>query len=146
VGFFTKTVSDQDWLLDALPLYEATVQIVGTINWAFSGGYRRELNAAVDKVLDELPSLADRLARLPDPRSRAARLAKRDLRRSLHAYVRLAKEIRTLLELSAFVPNLYSAHLNVVGVIAGNAAQLMSDANEFFSRTWQMASVQTEPR
>jgi hypothetical protein len=104
-------------------------------------GYRKELNAAVDKALDELPALADQIARLPDPRSRAARIAKRDLRRSLNAYIWLAKEIRGLVELSARVPDLYLPHLNAVEVIAGKAAQLMREANDFFSRAGEMSGA-----
>jgi len=158
VGFFRKTVNDQDWLLNALPLYESALPIVGTISEAFLTGYRKELDGAVGKVLDELPSLADQLSRLPNPRSRAARLANRDLGRSLSAYVRLAKELSSLSELSArglhqVVAShaytgelLYSAHLNAIGAIAGHAAQLMREANDFFSRPRQRAGSLAEPQ
>lgn len=144
LGFFRKTVSDQDWLLSALPLYESAMPIVGTISQAFVTGYRKELNSAVGQVLDELPSLVVQLSGLPTPRTSAARLANRNLKSSLNAYVRLARELNSLSELShrglheliashgSTAELLYSAHLNAIGVIADNAAQLMRGANDFF--------------
>ena len=158
MGFFRKTVSDQDWLLSALPLYESALPIVGTISEAFLTGYRKELNAAAGKVLDELPSLADQLSRLPNPRSRAARHANGNLGRSLSAYVRLAKELSSLSELSArglhqVVAShaytgelLYTAHLNAIGAIAGHATHFLREANDFFSRAGQKTSPQAEPQ
>jgi hypothetical protein len=145
VGLFRKTVNDQDWLLGALPLYESVKPITAAFSEAFVGDCREELNGAVSKVLDELPSLADQLSRLPNPRSRAARIANKNLRRSLDAYVSGARELDSLFELSArglrqvvashgrTAELLYSAHLSAIHVIAGNAAKLMTEANDFFS-------------
>jgi hypothetical protein len=125
---------------------------------AFIGGCREDLNGAVGKVLHELPSLADQLRRLPDPRSRAARLASRNLRRSVDAYVSGARELDSLFELSArglqqvvmsrgrTAELFYSAHLNAIQVIAGNAAKLMTEANDFFSGVVQEATPEVEPQ
>jgi hypothetical protein len=147
MGLFRKTVNDQDWLLSALPLFESAI-----------GGCREELNGAVGKVLDELPSLADQLRTLPNPRSRAARIADRSLRRSLDAYVSGARELDSLFELSArglqqavmsrgrTAELFYSAHLNAIQVIAGNAAKLMTEVNDFFSGVVQKATPEVEPQ
>jgi hypothetical protein len=157
MGFLRKTISDQDWLLSALPLYESAVPIVGTISEAFSKGYRKELNGAIDKVLDELPSLAEQLSRLPNPESKAARVAAWNLRLSLRAYLRLARELSSLYELTgrglhqAITSHahtgelLYSAHLSAISAIAGYAAQSLREANDFFSRVCQRASPLAEP-
>jgi hypothetical protein len=158
LGFFRKTVSDQDWLLSALPLYESAMPIVGTISEAFATGYRKELNSAVGKVLDELPSLVVQLSRLPTPRTSAARLANRNLRSSLNAYVRLARELNGLSELSSrglheliashgsTAELLYSAHLNAIGAIAGQAAQFMGEAKDFFSGAAHNTGLQAKPQ
>jgi hypothetical protein len=158
VGFFRKSVSDQDWLLCALPIYESALPIVRTISEAFFTGYHNELNGAMGRVLDELPSLARQLSRLPNPESRAARIAGRNLKWSLNAYVRLAKELNGLSELSAHGLHqvvasrahtgelLHSAHLGAIGAIAGNAAQLMGEAKDFFSGAACNTGVQLDPQ
>ena len=158
MGLFRKTVNDQDWLLSALPLYESARPIMAAFSEAFVGGCREELNGAVSKVLDELPSLADQVSRLPNPRSRAARIASKNLRRSLNAYVSGARELDTLFELSArglqqvvvshgrTAELFYSAHLNAIQVIAGKAAKLMTETNAFFTDTAQKAAPELEPQ
>ncbi len=158
MGLFRKTVNDQDWLLSALPLYESARPIMAAFSEAFVGGCREELNSAVSKVLDELPSLADQVSRLPNPRSRAARIASKNLRRSLNAYVSGARELDTLFELSArglqqvvmahgrTAELFYSAHLSAIQVIAGKAAKLMTETNNFFTGTAQEAAPEVEPQ
>jgi hypothetical protein len=158
VSFFKKTMSDQDWLLGVLPLYESALPIVRTISEAFFTGYHKELNAVMGRVLDELPSLAERVSRLPNPESRAARIAGRNLRRSLNAYVRLAKELNSLSELSAgglrqvvtsHAPTgelLYSAHLTAIGAVADHAAQFMEEAEDFFSGAAHNTGLQAKPQ
>jgi hypothetical protein len=157
MGFFRRAVSDQDWLLSALPLYESAQPIVGPISEALATGPQTVLNGAVSKALDELPSLADQLNALPSPTSRAARIAARNLRWSLNAYVRLAKELSSLSELSArglhqVVTShsrtgelLYSAHLSAIEGIAGSAARLMGGARGFFSGATRNRGVRAKP-
>jgi hypothetical protein len=157
MGFFRRTVSDQDWLLSALPLYESAQPIVGPISEALGTGPQTVLNGAVSKALDELPSLADQLNDLPSPTSRAARIAARNLRWSLNAYVRLAKELSSLSELSASGLHqvvtshrrtgelLYSAHLSAIEGIAGSAARLMGGAISFFSGATRNRGVRAKP-
>ena len=156
MGFFKKTVSDQDWLFSALPLYESTLPIVATISDAFLKGYRNELNGAVGKVLNELPSLFYQLSMLPNPKSRAARVAARNLRLSLSAYLRLARELSVLYELSAHGLHqvvashahtgelVYSAHLNAIGAIENHAAQLMRETKHFFSGAARDTGLQVD--
>jgi len=158
VGLFRKTVNDHDWLLSVLPLYESARPIMAAFSEAFVGGCREDLNGAVGVVLHELPSLADQLSRLPDPRSRAARIASKNLRRSLNAYVSGARELDSLFELSArglqqvvvsrgrTAELFYSAHLNAIQVIASNAAKLLVEANDFFSGAVQNATPEVEPQ
>jgi len=158
MGLFRKTVNDQDWLLSALPLYESARPIMAAFSEAFIAGRREELNGAVGKVLYELPSLAQQLSRLPNPRSRAARLASRNLRRSVDAYVSGARELDSLFELSArglqqvvlsrgrTAELFYSAHLNAIQAIAGKAVKLMTEANDFFSGAAQKATPEVEPQ
>jgi hypothetical protein len=158
VGLFRKTVNDHDWLLSVLPLYESARPIMAAFSEAFVGGCREDLNGAVGVVLHELPSLADQLSRLPDPRSRAARIASKNLRRSLNAYVSGARELDSLFELSArglqqvvvsrgrTAELFYSAHLNAIQVIASNAAKLLVEANDFFSGAVQKATPEVEPQ
>ena len=158
MGLFRKTVNDQDWLLSALPLFESARPTMATFSEAFIGGCREELNGAVGKVLDELPSLADQLRTLPNPRSRAARLASRNLRRSVDAYVSGARELDSLFELSArglqqvvmargrTAELFYTAHLKAIQAIASNAAKLMTEANDFFSGVVQKATPEVEPQ
>ncbi len=145
MDLFKKTINDQDWLLSALPLYESARPIMTAFSDAFVGGCREELNGAVGKVLEELPTLADQLGRLPNPRSRAARVAGRTLKRSLRAYVSGARELDSLFDLSArglrqMVAShsssgelLLTAHLNAIESIAGKAARLMTEAADFFA-------------
>ena len=158
MGLFRKTVNDHDWLLSVLPLYESARPIMAAFSEAFVGGCREDLNGAVGVVLHELPSLADQLSRLPDPRSRAARIASKNLRRSLNAYVSGARELDSLFELSArglqqvvvsrgrTAELFYSAHLNAIQVIASNAAKLLVEANDFFSGAVQNATPEVEPQ
>lgn len=158
MGLFRKTVNDHDWLLSVLPLYESARPIMAAFSEAFVGGCREDLNGAVGVVLHELPSLADQLSRLPDPRSRAARIASKNLRRSLNAYVSGARELDSLFELSArglqqvvvsrgrTAELFYSAHLNAIQVIASNAAKLLIEANDFFSGAVQKATPEVEPQ
>lgn len=158
MGLFRKTVNDHDWLLSVLPLYESARPIMAAFSEAFVGGCREDLNGAVGVVLHELPSLADQLSRLPDPRSRAARIASKNLRRSLNAYVSGARELDSLFELSArglqqvvvsrgrTAELFYSAHLNAIQVIASNAAKLLVEANDFFSGAVQKATPEVEPQ
>jgi len=158
VGLFRKTVNDHDWLLSVLPLYESARPIMAAFSEAFVGGCREDLNGAVGVVLHELPSLADQLSRLPDPRSRAARIASKNLRRSLNAYVSGARELDSLFELSArglqqvvvsrgrTAELFYSAHLNAIQAIASNAAKLLVEANDFFSGAVQKATPEVEPQ
>ena len=158
MGLFRKTVNDHDWLLSVLPLYESARPIMAAFSEAFVGGCREDLNGAVGVVLHELPSLADQLSRLPDPRSRAARIASKNLRRSLNAYVSGARELDSLFELSArglqqvvvsrgrTAELFYSAHLNAIQVIASNAAKLLVEANNFFSGAVQKATPEVEPQ
>lgn len=158
MGFFKKTVTDRDWLLSALPLYHSTLPIVGTISDAFLKGYRKELNGAVGKVLDELPSLFYQLSMLPNPESRPARVAARNLRLSLSAYLRLARELSILYELSArglhqvvaSHPHtgdlMYSAHLSAIGAIENHAAQLMRETKDSFSVAARKTGVQVRPQ
>lgn len=158
MSLFKKTVNDQDWLLSALPLYESAKPITEAFSDAFVGGCREELNGAVGKVLGELPTLADQLGRLPNPKSRAARIASRNLRRSLKAYVSGAKELDSLFELSArglrqvvashgrTAELLYSAHLDAIQAIAGNATKLMTETGGFFAGVMQGAAPGVEPR
>ncbi len=145
MGLFKKTINDQDWLVSALPLYESARPIMTAFSDAFAGGCREELNGAVGKVLEELPTLVDQLGRLPNPRSRAARVAGRTLRRSLRAYVSGARELDDLFDLSArglrqMVAShsasgelLLTAHLNAIGFMASKAARLMMEAGDFFA-------------
>lgn len=145
VGLFKKTVNDQDWLLIALPLYESARPIMTAFSDAFVGGHREELNGVVGKVLEELPTLVDQLGRLPNPRSREARVAGKTLKRSLRACVRGARELDSLFEFSArglrqMVAShgdsgemLLTVHLNAIQLMAGKAASLMSDAGGFFA-------------
>lgn len=158
MGLFRKTVNDQDWLLSALPLFESARPTMAAFSEAFIGGCREDLNGAVGKVLHELPSLADQLRRLPDPRSRDARLASRNLRRSVDAYVSGARELDSLFELSArglqqvvmargrTAELFYTAHLKAIQAIASNAAKLMTEANDFFSGVVQKATPEVEPQ
>jgi hypothetical protein len=158
MGLFRKTVNDQDWLLSVLPLYESARPIMAVFSEAFVGGCREDLNGAVGVVLHELPSLADQLSRLPNPRSRAARIASKNLRRSLNAYVSGARELDSLFELSArglqqvvvsrgrTAELFYSAHLNAIQVIASNAAKLLIEANDFFSGVIQGSAPEAEPQ
>ena len=158
MGFFRKTVSDQDWLLSALPLYESALPIVGRITEAYLKGYPKELNGAACKVLDELPSLVEQLSGMPIPTSRAARIAARNLRWSVNACVRLAKELGGLSELSssglhqvvASHPHtgelLCSAHLGAIAEIAGTAARLMGESRDFFSGAAHNTGPQAEPQ
>jgi hypothetical protein len=158
MGLFRKTVNDQDWLLSVLPLYESARPIMVAFSEAFVGGCREDLNGAVGKVLHELPSLADQLSRLPNPRSRAARIARQNLRRSLNAYVSGARELDSLFELSArglqqvvvsrgrTAELFYSAHLNAIQAIASNAARLLTEANDSFSGVVQKAAPEAEPQ
>ena len=158
MGLFRKTVNDHDWLLSVLPLYESARPIMAAFSEAFVGGCREDLNGAVGVVLHELPSLADQLSRLPNPRSRAARIASKNLRRSLNAYVSGARELDSLFELSArglqqvvvsrgrTAELFYSAHLNAIQVIASNAAKLLVEANDFFSGAVQNATPEVEPQ
>ena len=158
MGLFRKTVTDQDWVIRALPLYESARPIATAFSEAFTGGCREELNGAVGKVLDELPSLADKLGRLPNPQSRAARLARRAFGRSLKAYVSGARELDSLFELSArglrqVVAShggsgelLYRAHLNAIQSIAGKAARLMTETGDFFAGSVPTAPPETEPQ
>lgn len=146
---FKKTVADQDWLAHVLPLYESARPIVTAFSEAFSGGCREELNGAVGKVLHELPSLTEELGRLPRPKSRAARVANQNLRRSLNAYLSGARELDDLFELSArglrqAVSShshtgelFYGAHLNAIRTIAGKAARLMTESGDFFAPIMQ---------
>lgn len=145
MGLFKKTVNDQDWLLIALPLYESARPIMTAFSDAFVGGHREELNGVVGKVLEELPTLVDQLGRLPNPRSREARVAGRTLKRSLRACVRGARELDSLFEFSArglrqMVAShgdsgemLLTVHLNAIQLMAGKAASLMSEAGGFFA-------------
>jgi hypothetical protein len=157
VSLFKKTVNDQDWLLGALPLYESARPIMTAFSDAFVGGRREELNGAVGKVLEELPTLADQLGRLPNPKSRAARVAGRSLRRSLRAYVSGARELDSLFDLSArglrqLVAShggsgelLLTAHLNAIQLIAGKAARLMNEAGYFFTEAEHIPAAAAEP-
>ncbi len=158
MGLFRKTVNDQDWLLIVLPVYESAKPIMAAFSEAFIGGCREDLNGAVGNVLHELPSLADQLSRLPSPRSRAARIASKNLRRSLNAYVSGARELDSLFELSArglqqvvvsrgrTAELFYSAHLNAIQVIASNATKLLTEANDFFSGVIQRSDPEAEPQ
>ena len=158
MGFFRKSMSDEDWLLNALPLYESALPIMGTITEALVTGHVKVLNGAVSRALDELPSLANQLGSLPNPTSRAARIAARNLRWSLKAYLRLAEELSSLSELTARGLHqvvtlhahtgelVYSAHLNAIGAIAGNAAQLMRETKDFFSGAARNTGVQAAPQ
>ncbi len=145
MGLFKKTVNDQDWLVSVLPLYEVARPITSAFSDAFVAGGREELNGAVSKVLEELPPLADQLGRLPTPRSRAARIAGRTLKRSLRAYVSGARELDSLFDLSArglqqVVAShsasgelLLAAHINAIASITGKASRLMTEAGGFFA-------------
>ncbi len=158
VSLFKKTVNDQDWLISALPLYESARPIMTAFSDAFVGGCREELNGAVGKVLEELPTLADQLGKLPNPRSRAARVAGRTLKRSLRAYVSGARELDSLFDLSArglrqMVAShggsgelLLTAHLNAIGSIAGKAARLMTEAGGFFAGAIEGPAAVAEPQ
>ena len=158
MGFFRKTVGDQDWLISALPLCEAARPTMAAFSEAFMRGHRQELKGALGKVLDELPSVADQLSKLPNPRSRAARRADRNLRRSVDACVSGARELDTLFNLLACglhqvvmshgptAELLYSAHLNAIQTIASNAAKLMEEANDFFSGLVQESTPELQPQ
>jgi hypothetical protein len=157
MGFFKKTISDRDWLASALPIYESALPILRRITEALKLGYRRELDSAVARALEELPSLADRLSRLPNPTSQAAQSAARNLKWSLTACLRLADELSTLSELSArglhqMVTShvhtgelLYSAHLKAIGATAATASELMSDAKNLFSGVARNLGLRATP-
>ena len=158
MGFLRKSVSDEDWLLSALPLYQSALPIVTTLREALVTVHGKPLNRAMGKALDELPSLVDQLGGLPHPTSRAARIAARNLRWSLNAYLRLARELSSLSELRARGLHqvitshahtgelVYSAHLNAIGAIADNAARLMRETRDFFSGAVRNTGIQAEPQ
>ena len=87
MGLFSKSIPDEDWLLQASPSYEAA----RPLGIALSDAIRQEnleaqITAAQD-VLQKFPVIRDAVKRLPSPTGAEARQAKKNLESALKNYV-----------------------------------------------------------
>jgi len=92
MSFFSKRISDREWLDGVVPLYEAARPLMIALSEAARNDLVEDQLRPVQDVLQQLPIIADRMKAFPGPTSSDARQADHDLQVALRDYIRAAKE------------------------------------------------------
>ena len=96
MGSFTKRQSDQTWLADIKPTYEAVFSIASQLNQALDEDSIQEQFDGVERVLNHFPLTMQSIKQVPDPSSVEARKAQKALKKALRYYINGAKQGRIL--------------------------------------------------
>lgn len=87
MGLFSKSVTDEEWLVQAKPLYNAALPFMTSLNEAVANeSIEDEINAVKD-AFPKLPVIAEAVKKLPSPTSSEACRAKKDLESAMKCYV-----------------------------------------------------------
>jgi len=93
MGFFSKTVSDEEWLAQIKPLYEESVHIMSTLDTLVAAAPLPDNGDEIlGDALNKLSPIADSLKRSPNPASQKARQAKKDMESAIKSYIKGTKD------------------------------------------------------
>jgi hypothetical protein len=89
MGFFKKTISDEEWLAQAKPLHETALPVTTALDEAIANpplpkDFHKELQDAFSK----LSTIAESIKRFPNPTSSDARQAKKNLESAIKDYIK----------------------------------------------------------
>jgi hypothetical protein len=87
VWFVGRTISDEEWLGQAKPLYKAALPLMMALNDAVAKESIEDEISAVGEAFNKLPFIAEGIKRLPTPTSPEARLAMKKLNSAMKYYV-----------------------------------------------------------
>ena len=87
MGLFSKSVTDEEWLAQAKPLYNAALPLATALNEAVANESIEDEISAVQDALRKLPVIAEAIKGLPSPTSSEARRAKKKLESAMKCYV-----------------------------------------------------------
>ena len=87
MGLFSKSVTDEEWLAQAKPLYNAVLPLATALNEAVANESIEDEISAVQDALHKLPVIAEAIKRLSSPTSSEARRAKKSLESAMKCYV-----------------------------------------------------------
>lgn len=87
MGLFSKSVTDEEWLGQAKPLYQAALPLTTALNEAIANELIEDEISAVQDALRKLPVIAETIKRLPAHTSSEARRAKKNLESAMKCYV-----------------------------------------------------------
>lgn len=160
MGLFSKSVPDQDWLQEVIPLYDAARPLGVALSQAI-GDMNVELQlGAAQRLILEFPSIREGVSRSATPTSREARRAKKSLDLALKDYIEGAQ-----LDLKFYgdLADGLGERLSETGItgraaagrtafqksffedIVKKAEKRMNDAAGFFSLARRILSVDTRP-
>jgi|Deesub1362B_J571_1020462.scaffolds.fasta_scaffold08102_1 hypothetical protein len=92
MGLFSKSLTDEEWLNQAKPLYDAILPITTALSEAVENpplpdNYHKDLQESFER----LSTIAQSLKNLPNPTSSKARRAKKDLESAIKDYMKGTK-------------------------------------------------------
>ena len=92
MGLFSKSVTDEEWLAQAKPLYDAALPYMTALNNAVVNESPEDGANAVNDALPKLPVIAQAIKKSPSPTSSEARRAKKDLESAMRCYTHGIKQ------------------------------------------------------
>ncbi len=93
MSIFKKTVSDEEWLSQAQPLYAAALPITTTIDEAIANPpFPKDFHEELKEALSKLSAITESIKRLPNPTSPHARQAKKAVESAIKGYTKGVKE------------------------------------------------------
>lgn len=92
MGLFSKSVTDEEWLAQAKPLYDVALPYMTALNNAVVNESPEDGANAVNDALPKLPVIAQAIKKLPSPTSSEARRAKKNLESAMRCYTEGIKQ------------------------------------------------------
>jgi len=92
MGFFSKTITDEEWLSQSKPLYLVSFPLATALNEAVSNDSIEDGITAVQDAFSKLPVIYESLKQLSDPTSSEARRAHKYFKSALKDYAQGIKQ------------------------------------------------------
>lgn len=89
MGFFKKTVSDEEWLAQAKPLHETALPVTTALDKVIANPpLPKDFHKELQGTFNKLSAIAESIKHLPNPTSSEARQAKKNLESAIKGYIR----------------------------------------------------------